>query len=84
MKVRKLRDGELIEVGDRIKCEHRGYGVDWRTVTRVTPKFAFTRNNEHAETKYQREANTFWFQSIPRQKWSMTDYSAWRPVKEEA
>lgn len=76
MKVRKLKDGDLIEVGDRIKTEHRGIGgTRWETVERVTPKFAFDKYY-----KYRREYSDFGFGPIPRDTWSMSSYSAWRPI----
>ena len=83
--VRKLSDGELIAVGDRIKEEHRGIGgTQWKTVSRVTPKFAFVKYNDVAEGKYWREYRDFGFAPLPYQKWRMTSYSAWRPVEKES
>lgn len=79
MKVRKLKDGDLIEVGDRIKVE-TNLGVQWETVHRVTAKYAFVRYNERAEGKYRREYQDFGFSPRPRQTWLTNRYSAWRPV----
>ena len=80
MKVRKLKDGDLIEVGDRIKVEHMGFGTQWETVERVTPKFAFVRYNENAEGQYKRTYEDFGFCPKGSGKWRTTYYSAWRPV----
>ena len=80
MRVRKLKDGDMIEVGDRIKCEHLGWGTKWDTIHRVTPKFAFVKYNDVAEGKYKRMYRDFGFEPLPRTKWRQTSYSAWRPV----
>lgn len=81
MKVRRLEDGEELQVGDRIKRDSRGIGgTYWETVHRVTKVFAFVRYNEHAEGKYRRKYQDFGFGPVPRPKWSRTQYSAWRPV----
>lgn len=80
MKVRKLIDGEKIDVGDRIKVEYMAFGTRWETITRVTSKYAFVRINDKAESKYMREYRDFGFEPLPRHKWGTTNYSAWRPV----
>ena len=83
MRVRKLRDGDLLEVGDRIKVEHRGIGgTHWETVVRVSKAYAFVRYNEHAEGKYRREYKDLYFEPLPRSAWKTTNYSAWRPVEQ--
>lgn len=79
-KVRKLPEGATLEVGDKIKAEHMGLGVDWYTVSRVTPKFAFTHHSVHSESKFPREHLALHFEPIPRNAWGTTNYSAWRPV----
>lgn len=81
--LRKLKDGDAIQVGDRIKVE-TALGTQWEIVQRVTDKFAFVRYNERAEGKYRREYDGFWFAPLPRQKWSTNQYSAWRPVESHA
>ena len=84
MKVRKLKDGALIEVGDRIRVEHLGFEVSWETVHRVTKKFAFVKYNDAAEGKYRREYNDFGFCPLPRKTWLTTSYSVWRPIEKDA
>ena len=79
MKVRKLKDGDLIEVGDLIKVE-TDLGTRWDTVHRVSKKYAFVLYNEHAEGKYRRAYSDFGFRPIPRQTWLPNKYSAWRPI----
>ena len=83
MRVRKLKNGDMIEVGDKIKVEHRGWGVQWETIHRVTPKFAFVKYNDVAEGKYRRVYSEFTFSPIPSQLWNSTSYSAWRPLESE-
>ena len=84
MRVRKLKNGEMLDIGDRIKVEHPFFGTNWETVLRVTNKFALVRYNDIAEGKYRREYDDFGFEPIPRTKWRQTQYSAWRPVEREA
>jgi hypothetical protein len=79
MKVRKIKDGVMLEVGDRIQCD-TSFGVKWETIHRVTKRFAFVRYNDVAEGKYKREYQDFGFCPLPRQQWRTTQYSAWRPV----
>ena len=79
MKVRKLKNGDAIQVGDKIRLEH-ALGIRWETVHRVTAKYAFVKYNDIAEGKYRREYNDFGFSPIPRDTWKTTNYSAWRPV----
>ena len=83
MRVRKLKNGEMLDIGDRIKVEHPVFGTRWETVHRVTKSFAFVRYNDVAEGKYKREYNDFGFGPIPRQTWKQTVYSAWRPIEKE-
>lgn len=83
MKVRKLPVDALLEVGDMIKCEHMGGGTNWYKVTRVTPKYAFAKVNDTYEVKFPRVHSDYGFCDLPRQTWSTTTYSAWRPVDEQ-
>ena len=83
MRVRKLKNGESLSVGDMVKCKHQ-LCTRWETVHRVTKSFAFVRYNDVAEGKYKREYNDFGFGPIPRQTWKQTVYSAWRPIEKEA
>lgn len=84
MKVRALKNGELIEVGDRIKTEHMGIGgIAWNSVTRVTLKWAFVRVSDTYEQKFRREYSDFGFRPIPSGSWVTSSYSPWRPIKEE-
>ena len=81
MKVRKLTDGEEIQVGDYIRAEHMGIGgKSHYKVHRVTKRYAFVRYNDVAEGKYPRVYVELGFVSLPRQQWCTTTYSAWRPV----
>lgn len=80
MKVRKLKDGELIEIGDRIKVVHFGLDTQWETIYRVTPKLAFTKYNDHVDGKYPRRYKNFGFRPFPKEDRYTTDYSAWRPI----
>lgn len=82
MKVSIIPDGDLIQVGDRIKHEN-ALGISWYVVHRVTPKYAFVQYNDVAEGRYPRKANGVYFSNLPREKWSTTICSAWRPVKKE-
>jgi len=79
MKVRKLEDGEPIEVGDRIRIENY-LGVSWQAIHRVTKHYAFVKWNERAEGKFKRIYKQFGFDIIPYQKWNTTRYSVWRPI----
>ena len=83
MKVRKIVEGDLIEVGDRIKVD-TALGTQWQEVTRVTAKYAFVRYNDVAEGKYKRRYDGFGFQPIPRQQWITNQYSAWRPISQSS
>lgn len=75
-----LKDGESIEVGDRIRPKH-GLGENWFTVTRVGKKYAFAKVNDVAETKVNRVYKEFGFSTLPRQKWQTTQYTVWRGKK---
>jgi hypothetical protein len=81
MKARKLEDGETLQVDDIIIGEHV-LGKRKHVVHRVTKKYAFVRYNETAEGKFP-IVYDFGFTSLPRERWRMTRYSAYRPVKEE-
>ena len=82
MKVRKLNDGEIIEVGDRIKVELGALGTRWEVIHRVTPKFAFVLHGTN-EGKYRREYRHFGFHELPYER-TIIKYSAWRPVSPAA
>lgn len=83
MKVRYLKDGEQVEVGDIIIHTHT-FGSAHYTVHRVTPKYAYVRFNDVAEGKFPRVVG-FGFTSLPRAQWPLTEYKACRPapVQEE-
>ena len=80
MKVKKLKDGDQIEVDDRV-CLENFMGKRWFRITRVTPKFVFLKWNDHCEGKFPRVFKDFgWKPGGSKDIWNTTHYSAWRPV----
>ena len=84
MKCIEAEDGYVIKVGDTVLRKgplDAGYHV--YKVHRVTDKFAFIRYNDVAEGKLPRIYSRFSFHSLPRQKWSQTDYKVVFPQPEQ-
>lgn len=85
MKVRKLREGAKIEVGD-IVLHDSWIGKKWYKVVRVTEKFAVIKWSEKGEGKFQRAVKDGGGLRPCGSKdaWDTTRYSAWRPVRQES
>src|ERR1039457_3562329 len=83
MKVRKLNDGDTIEVGDSLLHEHNLTGKKWFKVVRVTPKLAMVGWNECSEGKFKRTVTGYMKPLGYKDPYSQTSYSFWRPVTEE-
>jgi len=82
MKMRKLNIGDELQVGDKIRSE-TSFGMYWNTVFKTTPKFAYVKWNDIAEGKFDRVfKDSIYWGPLPRPKWPMTQYSAWREIKE--
>ena len=82
MKVRKLVVGDVIEVGDVIQHDS-WHGKKWFKVVRTTEKFAIAAYNDTVTGKFPRVVQSPFRLCGNRDLWSTTDYSAWRPVKDE-
>jgi hypothetical protein len=73
--LRVLNNGELIDVGDTIRCTMYG-GLVWtKRVHRVTKTFVFIRFNEVAEGKFKRVFKSFGFRQIPAEKLDNRHYT---------
>ena len=79
MKVRKLINGDALQVGDIIVCSSC-FGERHYPVTRVTKKYAFVKHNDTAEGKYPNVFD-YGFQSYPKQLWNTTTHYVYRPVE---
>jgi hypothetical protein len=84
MKVGRLKEGVVLQVGDRIKRE-TWMATSWHTVVRITSKFAIVKWNDKAEGKFRRvvlekgnvrEAGNY-------DPWSRVTTTAWRPIKDD-
>lgn len=83
MKVQRIKVGATIEVGDVI-CSDTWAGKHWIRVVRTTEKFAVAAWNDKATAKFPRIVPEVGLRPCgKRDIWSTTQYSAWRPVKEE-
>lgn len=80
MELKKLKSGDMLEVGDKIRM-NSFIGTSWFPVSRVTPKFAFVKWNDVAEGKFQRMID---YLNCPvksnSERFCTVQYSAWRPV----
>lgn len=75
MKIRKLKEGDTLEVGDLLRHEN-WMGRKHNRVERVTKCYAFVRLNDKCLQKYKRVIG--W-----NDPWSQTTESFWRPIEEE-
>lgn len=79
IKVRKLKAGETLEVGDRIEVEHLGGQRRVDRITRVTNTLAISEGR--GTSRYRRVV--FWtgrVEHVPYSSFSSSSYTAWRPV----
>jgi len=79
MKVRRLKNGETVEINDLIRCS-TCFGKQVFKVVKVTPKYCFCAYNDIARGKYPRVYIEFTFESLPRDTWNTTKYEVFRPV----
>lgn len=81
MKYASVEDGHEIQIGDLITADG-GFGKSKHLVHRVTKKYAFVKYNDVAEGKFPRVYDSFWFCSLPKQKWQTTTYKVFKPLNE--
>ena len=80
MKVKKLKPGSKIDVGDYL-LKDTWMGKEWLKFVRVTDKHAMVRWSDKKEGKFQREIKEVGIRPCgDHDPWAAVEYSAWRPI----
>ena len=72
-------EDHILEVGDAIIGKHT-FGVNRYPITRVTPKFAFSRVSDTYEAKFHRDTKNG-LEPLPRHAYSRVNYTLDRAAK---
>lgn len=83
MKIRKLNEGDMVEVGDLLRHE-TWMGRKHFRVERVTKCYAFVRINEVCLQKYKRSIDRDRIRACgDNDQWSQVVNSFWRPIVDD-